>query len=174
MTDIRKVSIGPAEIFMGSLGVTPSTYVGFSYDDCTIEMAYQNPRDYFLGVPQIPSERIPATRIITTLNFSMVEWDLEKFATFLGLQVASTSTQFVLSVRDFNPDPIAIYLKNQKPDGSMIEVLLYKVVFARNFSFPFTHRLHRFPMSFEVLWPTVDFAGQSPTCLFTIVAPRVT
>jgi len=173
MTDVRKISIGPAEIFMGSVGVTPTTYVGYSYDDCTIEMVYQNPKEYYIGIPQVPSERMPATRVITTLNFTTAEWDLENFASILGLQVSSTSTQSVLSVQDFNPEPMAVYLKNRTPEGKTIEVLLYKVILARNFVFPFTYRLHKFPISFEVLWPTVDFAGQSPTCLFTVVAPRV-
>ena len=172
--DVRKISLGPVEIYMGSMGTTPTTYVGYSHDDCTIEMVYQNPQDYYAGIPQIPMERIPASRVITTVNFSTVEWDLEKFSDFLGLQFSSSTTQNILHFQDFDPQPKAMYLKHKNPQGDYIEVCLYKVVLARNFIFPFTYSLHKFPFSFEVLYPTVDFAGTSPTYLMTIITPRYT
>lgn len=153
------ISFGPAVIYLGAAGATPTTDVGaISEDGVTIEIATEQ-RDIMQGNPRIIELSFNQQQS-ATVRVTSIQWNYENLQYVLG---GSISTSATFEKFDFGGDPcpseVAIKIVHQMCSGDTINVNVWRAMGEGNLSIPFGQDEHSFELAFKAMRASEDWAG---------------
>lgn len=157
------VTYGPALLFVGATGATPSTDVGFiSEDGISVELATEmgeisqgNPK-----LPEIVFNQAQSARVVLT----SIEWDMDRFAEALNAgNTTVTGTEETLSWGgEPCPTEVAVHVQHQMcSSGDTMNVYVWRAVGEGGLVLPFVHDPHNFEFAYKALRATTTWAGVS-------------
>jgi hypothetical protein len=153
----NNLSFGPGVLKLGVSGTTPSLDVGAVNAGAQLEI-----RGSVLDVRQgSPSMLIKRYTQVSDAMFSItgLEWDYDNIAKALGSGI-TTSTQF-----DYGGDPnvasYALLFEHRMPAGNTQSVYIWEAVGSGEVTVNFSEDIHEFPLAFQALRVTSDWAGNS-------------
>lgn len=157
------ISFGPARVYLGAAGTTPTTDVGFIGEDgVTIELTSEK-RNITQGNPQLIEYSFVQTQSVM-INFTSIEWDYDNFVFALGAGV--TTNGGGVETFSFGGDPInvltAIHIEHEMAvTGNTLNIYAWKAQSESGFSLPLTQDEHQFEFSFTVLRAKDSWDGAS-------------
>ena len=157
--DRDDISFGPARLFLGVVGATPTTDVGaITEDGVTVEFASEM-RDIMQGNPKlIELEFIQAQSVM--VRVTSIEWNFDSLVFALG--AGNTSSSGTFEAFAFGGEPcvteVALHVQHQMcQSGNTLNVYVLRAVGEGNVPLPFTHDEHQFEYSFKALRATTDW-----------------
>lgn len=155
------ISFGPAVLYVGAAGTTPTVDVGsITEDGVTIEIASEkryiaqgNPRINYYTFTQAQSVMVKITGI---------EWDFDNFNYALGAGVTtSTGSEKTFT---FGGDPIvqnvALHIEHyMAASGNTLNVYVWKATSEGGLTLPLGQDEHQFEYNFTALAADTDWAG---------------
>lgn len=159
-----RISFGPARVFLGASGSTPSTDVGYIATDngVTIEISNET-RDIVQGNPKLIEYTFSQAQG-AVVKFGSIEWDFTRLARAIGSGVTTSSAS--QDTYSYGGDPllntVALHIQHQMPvSGNTMNVYVWKAVTEAPPSLPFTHDEHTFELSFKAQRSATDWAGNN-------------
>lgn len=147
-----RISFGPARVFVGASGNTPTTDVGAirTDDGVTIEKTNEI-RDILQGNPKLIEYSFSQAQGLM-VKFTSIEWDYTNLASAMGSGV--TTSGGGTETFAFGGDPlvstVALHVQHQMPvSGNTLNLYVWKAVTETPPSLPFSHDEHAFEMSFK-------------------------
>jgi hypothetical protein len=161
------ISFGPAEVFLGPSGSTPTVNLGFVTEDGAVSLEIQSEKTHIRQGNPKTIEYTFSNAQGYRLVFNSIEWLVaERFADALGAGVtASSSPQDTF---EFGGDPIvrtlAAHVRHyMAPAGHTLNAYLWKVVGDGNLSSSFTDGAHSREMGFVGQRAATNWGGVSLT-----------
>ena len=157
----NNISFGPAKVYLGAAGSTPSTDVGFITEDgVTIEVSSER-RDIMQGNPKLIEYTFSQTQGVM-INFTSIEWNFDNFAAILG--AGQTTSGGGSDTFSFGGDPIttsyALHIEHAMAvTGNTMNVYAWKVVAEAGLSAPLGSDEHQFPAAFKCQRVTTSWDG---------------
>ena len=153
------ISFGPAVMYLGAAGATPTVDVGaISEDGVSIEIATEQ-RDIMQGNPRIIEMSFNQQQS-ATVKVTSIQWNYANLQYVLGGAVSTTATWEKF---DFGGDPcpseVAIKIVHQMCSGDTINVHVWRAMGEGNLSIPFGQDEHSFELSFKAMRATTSWAG---------------
>ena len=165
------ISFGPAIVFMGAVGHTPTRDVGYIGEDgVSLEMTSEkrvimqgNPRQQVYSFQQQQNVNI---------TFSSIEWDFNNFIDALGSGVSASATALVAGGTGdsfwFGGDPvnktISMHIRHAMAvTGNTLDVYVWKAQSNGGVSFPFGADEHSFGYSFTAIAATTSWDNAALT-----------
>ena len=148
-----RMSIGPAVLYIGPSGATPTVDVGAVESGATLTTT-RTKEDIFQGFPKTLVAQF-ATQETAVLKLSGIEWNVNNLMYALGAGVTSSATN--TEVLDFGGQitfqNVALKLVHQTPYGWTINVSIWQAQGdgAVEFNFGDTH--HKMPYTFNAMVP---------------------
>ena len=162
---IARVSFGPAVIYLGVMGATPSTELGLIKNDdgVTIELTADK-RDITDGNPKLIEYTFTQAQG-AMLKFTGIQWNLFT-SLWRGLGSGTTSSTGGHDKVNWGGDPLvsqcAIKVVHQMPvSGHTMNVYAWKCVPDAPPKLAFTHDEHAFELAFKVQRSSTDWNGTS-------------
>lgn len=161
--DRDSISFGPARLFLGLAGATPTTDVGaITEDGISVEFASEM-RDIMQGNPKLPELTFIQSQSVM-VKVTSIEWDFDHLAYAMG--AGNTTVSPTLSTFAFGGEPcvteVALHVQHQMcRSGNTINVYVWRAVGEGNVTLPFTHDEHQFEFSWKALRADTDWAGAS-------------
>ena len=159
--DRDSISFGPARLFLGAAGTTPTTDVGaITEDGVTIEFASEQ-RDIMQGNPKLIEMSFFQSQSVM-VKVTSIEWDFDALSYALGAGNTSASGTFEAFAFGGEPCPteVALHIQHQMcRSGNTINVYVWRAVGEGNVSLPFTHDEHQFEYSWKALRESTDWAS---------------
>lgn len=159
--DRDSISFGPARLFLGAAGTTPTTDVGaITEDGVTIEFASEQ-RDIMQGNPKLIELSFFQSQSVM-VKVTSIEWDYDSLSYALGAGNTSASGTFEAFAFGGEPCPteVALHIQHQMcRSGNTINVYVWRAVGEGNVSLPFTHDEHQFEYSWKALRAATDWAA---------------
>lgn len=155
------ISFGPAVLYAGVAGTTPTVDVGsITEDGITIEITSEK-RSIAQGNPRIPVFAFSQAQG-AMVKLTGIEWDYQNFAHALGAGVTTTSASeetFALG-----GDPIltemALHVQHYMAvSGNTLNVYVWKAVSEGGLTLPLGQDEHQFEFSFMALRSETNWAG---------------
>lgn len=164
-TTIQRVSFGPAVVFLGVMGVTPTTELGAirTDDGVTFEVTAEK-RDILQGNPKLIEYTFVQAQGVTA-KFTGIQWD--HFTTlWRALGSGTTSSSGVNDKVSWGGDPlvtqVAIHVRHQMPvSGRTLNFYLWKCVSDTPPNFMIGHDEHAFELAFKAQRSATDWNGTS-------------
>ena len=159
----NNISFGPARVFIGASGATPTTDFGFITEDgVTIEVTSER-RDIMQGNPKLIEYTFSQTQGVT-VNFTSIEWNFDRFAELLGAGATTVGANDE-SVA-FGGDPIvqtyAIHIEHDMAvTGNTMNAYIWKAVADGGLSAPLGADEHQFPVAFKAQRSSTSWDGAS-------------
>lgn len=159
--DKNDFSFGPAVVYIGTAGATPTVDVGaITEDGVSLEITREN-RMITQGNPKIPIFSFAQAEGVK-VTFTGIEWDITKLANALGAGVTSSSGGE--DVFAFGGDPLvselAIKMVHQMAvTGHTASIYIWKAVAEGGMTIALGQDEHQFPNSFMALRSATDWAG---------------
>lgn len=165
-TNKTRTSFGPAIIFLGATGATPTVDIGGIRTDDGVTCEVTNEvRDVMQGNPKL-SDFVFSQAQGFDVMFTSIEWNFDTFLKAFGsgdrvVVGATTSDSF-----QWGGDPImeevALRVQHIMPQtGHTLYVNVWRAVSKQAPNLPFIHDEHPFEMAFRALKATDDWAGGS-------------
>ena len=157
------ISFGPAVLFAGVSGSTPTAEVGsITEDGISIEVTSEK-RSISQGNPRTPVFAFSQAQGVM-VKLTGIEWDYTNFARSLGAGVTTSSASEETFA--FGGDPILteMALKIQHymaVSGNTLNVYVWKAVSEAGLTLPLGQDEHQFEFSFMALRATADWGGTS-------------
>lgn len=157
------ISFGPARLFMGAAGATPTVDVGaISEDGVTVEFASEQ-RDIMQGNPKLIEMTFIQQQSVM-VKLTSIEWNFNNLARALG--AGNTSASGTFEKFAFGGEPcvteLALHVQHQMcRTGDTMNIYVWRAVGEGNVTLPFTHDEHSFELSFKALRSATDWAGNS-------------
>jgi hypothetical protein len=157
------ISFGPAVLFMGVAGATPSTQVGsISEDGVTVEMTSEK-RYISQGNPRTPVYAFSQVQGVMT-KFTSIEWDFDNFVRAIGAGVTTVSG--AEETFSWGGDPlvtqVAFHIQHYMAvTGNTMNVYVWKATSEGGLNVPFGQDEHSFEMNFTSLNSDTDWGGSS-------------
>jgi hypothetical protein len=157
------ISLGPAIIYVGLVGSTPTIDVGAVAED---GMEFSVARE-FLEVNQ-GSPKVLIKQFVTgetvELTCNTIEWNLTNLTYALGTGV-TTSTASV-DTYAFGADPatteVAVHVRHSLPSGHTISIYMWRAQPTGEWNMNMAQdELHTFPFSFKALQATTAWDGSA-------------
>lgn len=150
-------SFGPCVIYLGPVGVTPTTDIGAVRSGATYEVT-RTLVDINQGNPATLVKTF-VTEETGTLTVTGLEWNLTNFARALGVDVP-TGNEFkfggAITVQE-----VAIKLVHETPSGATYNLYLWKARGGERISFAFNDDPHEFEYVFHSIMAATDWAGNT-------------
>lgn len=168
------ISFGPARLFLGAAGSTPTTDVGaITEDGVTVEIASEM-RDIVQGNPKLIDLSFIQSQS-AMVRVTSIEWNYDKLTYALG--AGNTAAPVGFETFAFGGEPcvteVALHVQHQMcQSGNTINVYVWRAVGEGNVSLPFTHDEHQFEYNWKALRADTDWASNplaSDEQLFQIV-----
>ena len=155
------ISFGPALLFAGVAGATPTVDLGaIGEDGVTVEIATEQ-RDIMQGNPKLIEFTFNQSQSVR-LKVTSIEWNMTNFANGLGSGVITTSGTFERFAFGGDPCPTELALQVQHQmcrTGDTINVNVWRAVGEGNTTLPFTHDEHQFEYGWKALRAETDWAS---------------
>lgn len=153
------ISFGPAVMYLGAAGSTPTTDVGaISEDGVTIEIATEQ-RDIMQGNPRIIEMSFNQQQSVM-VRVTSIQWNYENLQYVLGGSIATSATWEKFSFGgDPCPSEVAIKVVHQMCSGDTINVYVWRAMGEGNLTIPFGQDEHSFELAFKAMHATNDWAG---------------
>ena len=161
--DRDSISFGPARLFLGLAGATPTVDVGaITEDGVSVEFASEM-RDIMQGNPKLPELTFIQSQNVM-VKVTSIEWDFDHLAYALG--AGNTTVSPTLATFGFGGEPcateVALHVQHQMcRSGNTINVYVWRAVGEGNVTLPFTHDEHQFEFTWKALRAATDWAGAS-------------
>ena len=159
-----RISFGPARVFLGVSGATPSTDIGAirTDDGVTLEISNET-KDIVQGNPKLIEYTFSQAQG-AILKVTSIEWNWDRIAWALG----SGRTTSAGGVDDlfWGGDPlvttVAVHVQHQMPvSGNTLNVYVWKAVTETPPSLPFTSDEHAFELSFKAQRSATSWDGSA-------------
>ena len=160
--DVRKFSIGPAIVYIGVAGQTPTIDLG-AIRSAEMKFTYELNK-FYQGLPSVPrAMRFKLSDL--TLTVKGLEWDFSKLSKTTGGYLVETIdgvslTQELYANLEY-ADPISVRLVHTTPSESILTVDLYNAYPGGTDSFAFAQNVHEMTYIFHAASSTIDFAGNA-------------
>lgn len=157
------ISFGPAVLFIGAAGSTPSTDVGYiSEDGVSLEFTNEM-RTIMQGNPKLPIKKFSQAQGVK-VKLTSIEWNFDRLHDALG--AGNTSASGTFEAFDFGgepcPDELALHIRHKMcASGDTLNCYVWRAVGDGVTTLPFTHDEHKFPYSYEALQATTDWGGNA-------------
>lgn len=157
----NNLSLGPAILYVGVAGSTPSIDVGAISED---GMTFNVTREFlevFQGQPKTLIKTFPTSETVE-LQCSGIEWNLINLALALGSGVTTSSgTQDTFSFGgDPENDQVAIHVQHALPSGNTMSIYMWRAQASGQWSMNMKQdTLHTFPYSFKAIASTTAWDG---------------
>jgi hypothetical protein len=153
------ISFGPAVMYLGAAGSTPTVDVGaISEDGVTIEIATEQ-RDIMQGNPRIIEMSFNQQQSVN-IRVTSIQWNYENLQYVLGGSIATSATWEKFSFGgDPCPSEVAIKVVHQMCSGDTINVYVWRAMGEGNLTIPFGQDEHSFELAFKAMHATNDWAG---------------
>lgn len=157
------ISFGPAVLYAGVAGSTPSTDVGsITEDGVSIEITSEK-RSISQGNPRTPVFAFSQAQGVM-VNLTGIEWDYTNFAYALG--AGATTTSASEETFAFGGDPIlteiALHIEHYMAvSGNTLNVYVWKAVSEGGLTLPLGQDEHQFEYSLMALRSASDWGGTS-------------
>jgi hypothetical protein len=155
------ISFGPAVLFAGVAGTTPTVDVGsITEDGISIEITSEK-RSISQGNPRIPVFAFSQAQG-AMVKLTGIEWDYQNFASALGAGVTTASGSEETFA--FGGDPIlteiALHVQHYMAvSGNTLNVYVWKAVSEGGLSLPLGQDEHQFEFSLMALRSETNWAG---------------
>lgn len=162
-TTTDDISFGPAVIFSGPAGTTPTVDVGsITEDGATLELNSEK-RTIAQGNPRVPVLAFSQAQGVM-LNVTGIEWNYENFAAGLGAGVTGASGSE--ETFEWGGDPLcqelAIHVQHYMAvSGNTMNAYIWKAVSEGGLSLPMGQDEHQFEYNFQALLASTDWAGNA-------------
>jgi len=162
----NNISFGPATIFLGASGTTPTVDVGYIDNDTGVEIVLMNKkRDITQGNPKVKLYTFSQEQGVT-VKLTGIEWNNTNFAYALG--AGTTAISGSEKSFTFGGDPIAktcaLQIQHYMPvTGHTMMYYCWKAVSDGDLTMALTHDEHKFPYSFALQRASTDWAGNTLT-----------
>jgi hypothetical protein len=157
------ISFGPARLFLGAAGATPSVDVGaISEDGISLEFASEI-KDVMQGNPKL-IELAYIQQQSVTVKVTSIEWNFDNLKRALGAGVTSATGTYEKFTFGGEPCPaeVALLVQHQMcRSGDTLNVSVWRAVGDGNTTLPFTHDEHKFDYSWRAMRSATDWAGNS-------------
>jgi hypothetical protein len=154
--DVEQFSFGPSVIYIGPVGHTPTIDVGavrsgmnFAISRTLVDINQGNPATLVHSF---------VTAEAGTLNFTGLQWNLERFAEALGISPTENMTEIGLGGTLYL-QPFSLKVVHVTPVGVTYELRIWKARSSGELTLNFTDDPHEFSYSFHALVATTDWAG---------------
>jgi hypothetical protein len=153
------ISFGPAVMYLGAVGATPTVDVGaISEDGVSIEIATEQ-RDIMQGNPRIIEMSFNQQQSVM-VRVTSIQWNYENLQYVLGGSIATSATWEKFSFGgDPCPSEVAIKVVHQMCSGDTINVYVWRAMGEGNLTIPFGQDEHSFELAFKAMHATNDWAG---------------
>ena len=155
------ISFGPAVLYMGVSGATPSIDVGaISEDGVNIEVTSEK-KIIYQGNPKTPCYTFSQTQGVK-LGFTSIEWDFTHLAYALGAAATYTDGSDLAFAMGGDPlvTEVAVHIKHYMAvTGNTMNVYMWKMASEGGFSIPFGQDEHSFEMNFIAMRSATDWGG---------------
>jgi hypothetical protein len=158
------ISFGPARLFLGAAGATPTVDVGaIGEDGVTLEVTSEN-KDVFQGNPKL-IEFSFATQQMANLKVTSIEWNFDNLKYAIGAGNTSSSGTFEKFAFGGEPciEDVALHVQHQMcRTGDTLNIYIWRAQAAAAVSIPFTaDDVHSFEYNWKALRADTDWAGNS-------------
>jgi len=160
---VNNFSFGPARLFLGASGTTPSVDVGgITEDGCKITLSSKK-KDIFQGNPKLIAYTFAQEQGVS-VEISGIEWDTDTMTYALGAaNTTNTSNEETLT---FGGDPIvekvAIHVQHYMAvAGHTLNAYVWTCVSDGDVEIGMNHDEHKFPYKWKAQRSTTDWAGAS-------------
>ena len=153
------ISFGPAVLFLGPSGTTPSTDVGaISEDGVAIEMTSEK-KVITQGNPKLNVYTFTQAQSVM-IKFTSIEWDFQNMARALGAGATNTAGSALKWGGDPLVEQLALHIRHYMAvTGNTMNVYAWKVASDAGVSPTFGADEHSFEYAFYCLRSTTDWAG---------------
>lgn len=157
------ISFGPAVLFLGAAGTTPTTDVGsITEDGVTVEITSEK-RTITQGNPKLPIYTFSQAQGVM-VKVTGIEWNYSNFAAALG--AGATTVSGSEETFSFGGDPIvtrqALHIQHfMAQSGNTLNLYVWEVVSESGLNLPLGHDEHSFELSFIAQRVTTDWASAS-------------
>ncbi len=160
----NNISFGPGRVYIGPSGATPSIDIGAIAEDAPVKMTVTaEKRKIVQGNPKVTVLTFTQAQAVM-LDVSSLEYNQNTWTAALG----SGNTTYSASVQTwaFGGDPfvdqLAIRVAHQMAQpGHTLYANLWKAQSAGGIEFSFGHDEHAFPMQFEAIQASTNWAGST-------------
>lgn len=159
-----KISFGPAVVYIGAAGATPTVDTGYIDNDAGVEITLSSKkRDITQGNPKIPLYTFSQEQNVM-VKFSGIEWNQNNIS--YGLGAGTTAVSGAELGFTFGGDPIAktcaIKIDHYMAvSGHTMTFYCWKAVSDGDIAIGLTHDEHKFPYQYKLQRSTTDWAGAS-------------
>jgi len=159
--DTNNISFGPALVYIGPSGVTPTTSVGYVGDDAITVEITSTKRDIMQGNPKT-IEFSFATEQHVKVSWQGIEWDQDLLQYAIG--AGNTFSSPSLQTWAFGGDPIVetVAIKVQHymaKAGDTLTVNVWKARADGPVSLGFSAEEHKFANSYEAMRSSTNWGG---------------
>jgi len=157
----NNISFGPARVFMGAAGTTPTTDVGYIGEDgVNIELTSEK-KNIVQGNPALIEYSFVQTQSVM-VNFTSIQWDFDNFKFALGAGV--TTSGGGVNTFSFGGDPIniltALHIEHEMAvTGNTLNIYAWKAQSESGFNIPLGQDEHQFEFSFNLLRASDSWDG---------------
>lgn len=162
-TTTSRVSFGPAVVFWGVIGTTPSTELGAirTDDGVTLEVTSEK-RDIAQGNPKLVEYTFVQAQGLVA-KFTSIEWNLHTNL-YRALGSGVTSTAGSDNKINWGGDPlvtqVALHIRHAMPvSGNTMNVYIWKAVSEAPPAIGFMHDEHAFELAFKAQRSGTDWSG---------------
>jgi hypothetical protein len=159
--DRDDISFGPARLFLGVAGATPTVDVGaITEDGVSVEFTSEM-KDITQGNPKLPELTFIQSQNVM-VKVTSIEWNFNNLAYALGAGVTTASAGAETFAWGGQPCPteLALHVQHQMcRSGNTINVYVWRAVGEGNTSLPFTHDEHQFEYNFKAMRADTDWAA---------------
>jgi len=153
------ISFGPAVLYMGVAGATPTTDVGSITEDGVAVEVTSEKRTITQGNPKIALYTFTQAQAVMA-KVTGIEWNFDRFADALG--AGNTTVSGAAETFSWGGDPIvtrlAMHIEHYMAvTGNTMNVYLWEVVSESGLSLPFGHDEHSFEYSYQAQRVTTDW-----------------
>lgn len=157
------ISFGPARLFLGAAGATPTVDVGaISEDGVSVEFATEM-KDIMQGNPKLIEFSFCQQQSVM-VKVTSIEWNFNSLVRALGAGNTSASATFEKFAFGGEPciEDVALHIQHQMcRTGDTLNIYVWRAQGEGNVTLPFTHDEHAFEYSWKCLRSSTDWAGNS-------------
>jgi hypothetical protein len=157
------ISFGPARLFLGAAGATPTTDVGaIGEDGVSIEFASET-KDIYQGNPKLIEFSFSQQQSVM-VKVTSIEWNFDNLVRALG--AGNTVVSGTFEKFSFGGEPciedVALHVQHQMcRTGDTLNIYVWRAQGEGNVTLPFTQDEHTFEYSWKALRSSTDWAGAS-------------
>jgi len=156
--DVQRISIGPAIIYVGAAGQTPTIDLGAVYE-ADLKITAEDAK-FFAGSPAGLQWR-QTKKVEATLTVKGLEWNLSTWQKTLGGYFGEEGNVETLYATGDIVDSMSLRAVHQTPSGGTIIIDFFKALPSSAPEVTFGFSPHQIPFTFSAVVAKYDFAGNA-------------